>query len=94
MTINAKMLVRIKFSNKKQLTTIVEALKPEINSTVNHRANVDLQIHGCFFTLTVDAEDTIALRATVNAYLRWVASTVNIVDVIEHCDTLCYDVSS
>jgi len=83
MTINAKVSVRIKFSNSKQLITAVTALKPEVNSPVTHRSNVELQIHDCFLTLTVDAEDTTALRATVNAYLRWIASTISVVEIIE-----------
>jgi len=33
--------------------------------------------------LTVEAEDTVALRAAVNAYLRWIASTVNVIDIVE-----------
>jgi tRNA threonylcarbamoyladenosine modification (KEOPS) complex Pcc1 subunit len=83
MSINAKVSVRIKFCNLKQLTAAVAALEPEINSPVTHRAKVDLHVHECFLILTVDAEDTVALRATVNAYLHWIASTVNVVEVIE-----------
>jgi len=83
MAINAKVSVHIKFYDSKQLVAAVAALKPEVNSPVTHRSNVNLQIHDCFLTLTVDAEDTIALRAAVNVYLRWIASTVNVVEVVE-----------
>ena len=82
--IKASASIRIKFYNSKQLTTVVTALKPEVNSSVTNRANVTLQVQDCFLLLTVDAEDTVALRATVNAYLRWIASTVNVVKIIEH----------
>jgi tRNA threonylcarbamoyladenosine modification (KEOPS) complex Pcc1 subunit len=33
--------------------------------------------------LTADAEDTVALRSTLNAYLRWIKSTINVIDVVE-----------
>ena len=42
-----------------------------------------LEKDGSFLVLTVEAEDTIALRATLNAYLRWINSTVNIMRVVE-----------
>jgi tRNA threonylcarbamoyladenosine modification (KEOPS) complex Pcc1 subunit len=81
--INTNVSITIKFCNHRQLVAVVAALTPEINSPVTHRSNVALQVHDCFLTLTIDAEDTIALRAVVNAYLRWIASIANVVEVIE-----------
>jgi tRNA threonylcarbamoyladenosine modification (KEOPS) complex Pcc1 subunit len=43
-----------------------------------------LEKDGLFLVLAVDAEDTVALRSTLNAYLRWINSTVNVIDVVEH----------
>jgi tRNA threonylcarbamoyladenosine modification (KEOPS) complex Pcc1 subunit len=83
MSINAKVSIRVKFCNPKQLAAAVAALKPEVNSPVTHRSNVTLQVYDCFLTLTINAEDTVALRAAVNAYLRWIASTTNVVEIIE-----------
>lgn len=83
MAIKAKASVTLKFSDSKQLAAAVAALKPEACSPVTHRASVGLQVQENLLILTVDAEDTVALRATVNAYLRWVASTVNVVEVVE-----------
>ena len=34
--------------------------------------------------LTVEAEDTVALRATLNAYLHWIQSTLSVIEVLEH----------
>jgi tRNA threonylcarbamoyladenosine modification (KEOPS) complex Pcc1 subunit len=80
---DAKATVRLKFSSKKQLATLLEALTPEANTQVTRRANVKLEKNGLTLLLTVDAEDTVALRATLNAYLRWINSTINIMDIIE-----------
>jgi tRNA threonylcarbamoyladenosine modification (KEOPS) complex Pcc1 subunit len=33
--------------------------------------------------MTVEAEDTIALRSTLNAYLRWINSAVNVINLVE-----------
>jgi tRNA threonylcarbamoyladenosine modification (KEOPS) complex Pcc1 subunit len=79
----AKATVRLKFATQKQLTTLLNALTPETNSTVTRRANVKLEEDGLFLVLTVEAEDTVALRATLNAYLQWINSTVNIINAVE-----------
>ena len=83
MTSGAKATVNLKFSDTKQLTAAVAALKPEVNAPVTHRARVELNVKENMLVLTVDADDTVALRATVNAYLRWIASTVNVIELIE-----------
>jgi len=33
--------------------------------------------------LKVEARDTVALRAALNAYLRWINSMVNVLEVLE-----------
>lgn len=83
MAIRAKATVRLKFSSDKQLTTLLNALMPEANAPVTRRANVKLEKDGLFLLLTVESEDTVALRSTLNAYLRWIGSAVNIIELIE-----------
>ena len=83
MAIRAKAVVRLKFSSDKQLTTLVNALAPETKTLSTRRAHVKLDIDGLFLLLTVDAEDTVALRSTLNAYLRWINSTINVIATVE-----------
>ncbi len=83
MTIRAKATVRLKFQSDKQLATLLNALKPETKALATRRANVKLDIDDLFLLLTVDAEDTVALRSTLNAYLRWINSTVNVIAIVE-----------
>jgi tRNA threonylcarbamoyladenosine modification (KEOPS) complex Pcc1 subunit len=65
------------------LLTLLDALEPEAQSTVTRRAATKLERDGLFLVLSVDAEDTVALRSTLNAYLRWISSTVNVMSLIE-----------
>jgi tRNA threonylcarbamoyladenosine modification (KEOPS) complex Pcc1 subunit len=83
METKAKAAVRLKLDPQKQLTTLLCALKPEVNAPVTGRANVKLEKDGLFLVLTVEAEDTVALRATLNAYLRWIGSTINVMELLE-----------
>jgi len=80
----ARATVRLQFSSEKHLTTLIEALAPEANAPVTRRAKAILKKEGNFLLLKVEAGDTVALRATLNAYLRWIGSTVKVLNVIEH----------
>jgi len=84
MSIGAKANIRLKFASEKQLEALFCALKPETNNIETRRANVHLRNEACFLTLTIEAGDTVALRATLNAYLHWIQSTLSVIDVLEH----------
>jgi tRNA threonylcarbamoyladenosine modification (KEOPS) complex Pcc1 subunit len=79
----AKTTVRLRFSSEKQLVTLLNALAPETNRPVTTRARAILEKEGNFLVLKVEAKDTVALRAALNAYLRWIGSAVKVLQVIE-----------
>jgi len=83
MITSAKASVRLKFVSQKQLSTILEALTPEADAQVTRRANLKLEKDGLFLILTVEADDTVALRATLNAYLRWINSMINVIHMVK-----------
>jgi KEOPS complex subunit Pcc1 len=76
--------VCLQFAQEKQLTSLLEALKPETQAAQTRRAKVKLEKDGSALVLQVEAEDTVALRATLNAYLRWINSAVSVIDMVEH----------
>jgi tRNA threonylcarbamoyladenosine modification (KEOPS) complex Pcc1 subunit len=78
-----KAAIRLGLSSEKHLTTLLDALAPEANAPVNRRARAILKKEGEFLVLRVEAKDTVALRATLNAYLRWIGSTVKVMEAIE-----------
>jgi tRNA threonylcarbamoyladenosine modification (KEOPS) complex Pcc1 subunit len=79
----AKTTVRLRFSSKKQLATLLNALAPETNRPATTRAKAVLEEEENFLVLKVEAKDTIALRAALNAYLRWICSAVKVLQVID-----------
>ena len=79
----AKATVRLKVSSEKQLKMFIAALSPEANGPLVGRSKVVLEKDGGFLVLNVEAEDSVALRSTLNAYLRWMSSMANIVEVLE-----------
>jgi tRNA threonylcarbamoyladenosine modification (KEOPS) complex Pcc1 subunit len=82
--IEAKAEIRLKFPSKKHLKTLSDALLPEVCKPVGGRARVALESKGTCLILKVEAEDTVALRSALNAFLRWINSMTNVVDVLEH----------
>jgi len=79
----AKAEIRLKFPSEKQLKTVCEALSPEACKPVGERAKVALETEGTCLILKAEAEDTVALRSTLNAFLRWINSMINVVEVLE-----------
>lgn len=79
----AKATVRLKFPSEKQLETALRALKPEVKKPTSSRSRENLEKEGMFLILKIEADDTVALRAALNAYLRWTNSMINVLEVME-----------
>ena len=67
---NALANVKIDFVSKNQLEVVLEALKPEISSSTTIRSNVKMKVENQSIELIFFAQDTSALRASMNSYLR------------------------
>jgi tRNA threonylcarbamoyladenosine modification (KEOPS) complex Pcc1 subunit len=85
--VKAKATIRLQFSSEKHLTALVNALTPEINRQITTRSKTTLTKENQFLLLNVEANDTGALRATLNAYLRWINSTINVLETVENASS-------
>ncbi len=83
MAFNAKATVKIKLPSERQLFSLLNALTPEAEKPPTKRAIVKLEKSGLFLALFIEADDTVALRATLNSYLRWINSLVNVLEVLQ-----------
>jgi len=81
------MVMRIKckvsFPNRRYLETVFKALEPEVRKPPTPRSRAFLEKDDTFLILKIEAKDTVALRAAVNAYLRWIDSIRNVLGVLE-----------
>jgi len=82
--VKAKAILRLKFPSEKHLEIVFNALKPEVDKPATMRSKAVLEKEGTFLILKVEAKDTVALRAALNAYLRWINSTANVLEVLEN----------
>ena len=62
---------------------LTESLLPEIERPSSSRSRVSLEPLNGRLELRISASDVTALRATVNSYLRWVDSILNLLDRID-----------
>jgi tRNA threonylcarbamoyladenosine modification (KEOPS) complex Pcc1 subunit len=69
----AQAVVRLSFPSKKHLEVIVKALEPEVKKPATKRSKASIKKENASLILKIEAMDTVALRATINAYLRWIA---------------------
>jgi KEOPS complex subunit Pcc1 len=79
----ARATVRLKFPSEKKLETILRSLGPEVNSPTSTRSQASLAKEGDCLILKIEANDTVALRAALNAYLRWINSMLNVFQILE-----------
>jgi tRNA threonylcarbamoyladenosine modification (KEOPS) complex Pcc1 subunit len=79
----AKAVVRLKFPLEKQLEIVFKALEPEVKKPATMRSRTTLKKDDEFLVLNVEARDTVALRAALNAYLRWINSILSVLEVLE-----------
>ena len=69
----AQAIVRLSFPSEKLSKIVLQALKPETKTTPTRRSMIRIEGEGRNLTLSFEAKDTSALRASVNSYLRWIA---------------------
>jgi len=79
----AKAVVRLKFPSERHLEIVGRALAPEVQKSVTLRSKTILEKENSFLVLKVSAEDTVALRAALNAWLRWINSAGNVLETLE-----------
>ena len=66
----AQAVVRLNFSSEKQLHVVLQAIKPETETSSTNRSKVLMTPEGKSLILDFRATDTSALRAAMNSYLR------------------------
>ena len=86
--VKAKATVRLKFSPK-QRQIILNSLKPEILNPASHRSRAKLYTENGMVILQIEANDSTALRASLNSYLRWINSILNVLETLKAHQQLC-----
>jgi tRNA threonylcarbamoyladenosine modification (KEOPS) complex Pcc1 subunit len=81
--VKAQAVIRFKFPSERHSEIVSKALEPEIMKTATVRSRARLEKNNSFLILKVEAKDTVALRAVLNAYLRWINSILSVLEVLK-----------
>ncbi len=76
--------IRLSFQSEKYLKTVLNALKPETRKTPGGRSRTEIREEDGKLIVSFEAKDTSALRAAINAYLRWINLTQNILESVDN----------
>ncbi|MEM2104589.1 MAG: KEOPS complex subunit Pcc1 [Candidatus Bathyarchaeia archaeon] len=79
----AEAVIRLKMPSQRDLEIVYKALMPETAKPATTRAEGFLGIEDAYLVLTVKAKDTASLRATLNAYLRWILAVCNVLSMLD-----------
>jgi tRNA threonylcarbamoyladenosine modification (KEOPS) complex Pcc1 subunit len=79
----AHAIVRLKFSSEKQLKVVLEALRPETDTSTTSRSKVHMKTENQSLVLEFNTKDTSALRAAMNSYLRLIGVAMNLQKLTE-----------
>ena len=74
----AQVVIRLNFSSEKQLKVVLQALRPETETSSTHRSKVHMKTEDQSLVLDFRARDTSALRASMNSYLRLIGVAMNL----------------
>ncbi|UCE29628.1 MAG: hypothetical protein JSV85_02610 [Candidatus Bathyarchaeota archaeon] len=76
-------VINMDFPSKELLKTVIKALRPETEIKSTHRSKVRVESKGKTLVVCFEAEDTSALRAAINSYLRWVLLTKRVLKSVD-----------
>jgi tRNA threonylcarbamoyladenosine modification (KEOPS) complex Pcc1 subunit len=83
----ARATLRVRVQPEEKLETILTSLEPEVKNPTS-RSEASLTKKGDCIVIKVQAKDTVALRAALNAYLRWINTILNVFSMLERPE--CY----
>jgi tRNA threonylcarbamoyladenosine modification (KEOPS) complex Pcc1 subunit len=79
----AKAVTRLRFPTERHLETVFRALEPEVMKAATVRSKAKLRKDDRFLILKIEAKDTVALRAALNAYLRWINAVLSVIEILK-----------
>jgi tRNA threonylcarbamoyladenosine modification (KEOPS) complex Pcc1 subunit len=79
----AEATIQLKFPTTRYREIIAKSLEPETRKAITARSSATIENKNQFLTLRVEADDTVALRSTLNAYLRWICSVMSVLATVE-----------
>ncbi|MEN4006470.1 MAG: KEOPS complex subunit Pcc1 [Methanobacteriaceae archaeon] len=69
---------KIKFENREDAEVVLKTIEVELKTAPSDRSSVTASLEEDTLYLTINAEDTHILRASLNSYFRWIILSYDI----------------
>jgi KEOPS complex subunit Pcc1 len=78
-----KAVIQLELPSENFAAIVMRALQPETKRRITSRSRVALQYKGSRLIIKAEANDTSALRASLNSYLRWIGLVRDTIETAE-----------
>jgi len=75
--------LKLELPSEKEAEIFLKSLKPETETLATPRSNVWIEQDGSLLIFHFEANDTTALRASLNSYLRWLHMLKEIHEILD-----------
>jgi KEOPS complex subunit Pcc1 len=74
-------LVELEFPSGEDAEIVLRSIEPEIRGSPSERTSTEIECHRNILKITITAQDTTSLRASLNSYLRWIMLSQQILEL-------------
>lgn len=74
----------LELSDVRKANTLYAALLPEKLNPPTYRSKIDIELNGSSLKINISSNDLISLRASINSYLKWIATIIGALEVMEN----------
>ncbi|WP_321421078.1 KEOPS complex subunit Pcc1 [uncultured Methanobacterium sp.] len=74
-------LIELEFPSSSDAEIVFRAIEPEIRGSPSERTSTEIESEGNILKISITAQDTTSLRASLNSYLRWVMLSNEILEL-------------
>lgn len=71
----------IELENEHDALIVYNSIRPEISYAHNERSTADITLDENRIIITIDSGDVVALRASINSYVRWIKLSTEILNI-------------
>ncbi len=86
----AQAMIRIVFPSERLAAILLNALKPETETSLTRRSKVEVKLEGKNLIFFFKARDTTALRASINSHMRWVMVIEDVLSRVSLSDKVAF----
>ena len=73
--------IELEFPSSNDAEVVLQAIEPEIRESPSERTSTEIECQGNILKISITAQDTTSLRASLNSYLRWVMLSNEILEL-------------